>query len=421
MEYDFKSLHPEYGSGAPMWGRLAEFGAPSPEEIDFGVAEMKFRLAPEIAAALERHVTAGTFGYSGAPESLKREICAWMARRHGWRIEPEWLFQTYGLVLAVGCCVRALTEPGDGILLNYPSYPPFYRAIEQNGRRLVRSDLLELEGRYVFDFEDMERKIAQENVKLYILCSPQNPTGRVWTRTELERVGEMCLRHGVKVVSDEIHFDICCPGHEHSVFASLSDEFAANSVVLTAPSKTFNIAGMTISNVIIPSTQLRERVKETVSRDMGGYFNSFGYAACEAAYKSAEPWLDECLKVLEGTELKLYNANVSTLLDSVRAGAAGFSGVMASFHPELYAWLLAHVDDSRAEVLQAALTQCSLIERQLYPVNAKYHLQRMGLPLTTRSRTQDCHLLTETFKDEVRQMELLVAWLKKTLLAGEEV
>ena len=127
------------------------------------------------------------------------------------------------------------------------------------------------------------------------------------------------------------------------------------------------------------------------------------------------------LKVLEGTELKLYNANVSTLLDSVRAGAAGFSGVMASFHPELYAWLLAHVDDSRAEVLQAALTQCSLIERQLYPVNAKYHLQRMGLPLTTRSRTQDCHLLTETFKDEVRQMELLVAWLKKTLLAGEEV
>ena len=300
MEYDFKSLHPEYGSGAPMWGRLAEFGAPSPEEIDFGVAEMKFRLAPEIAAALERHVTAGTFGYSGAPESLKREICAWMARRHGWRIEPEWLFQTYGLVLAVGCCVRALTEPGDGILLNYPSYPPFYRAIEQNGRRLVRSDLLELEGRYVFDFEDMERKIAQENVKLYILCSPQNPTGRVWTRTELERVGEMCLRHGVKVVSDEIHFDICYPGHEHSVFASLSDEFAANSVVLTAPSKTFNIAGMTISNVIIPSTLLRERVKETVSRDMGGYFNSFGYAACEAAYKSAEPWLDECLKVLEG-------------------------------------------------------------------------------------------------------------------------
>ena len=127
------------------------------------------------------------------------------------------------------------------------------------------------------------------------------------------------------------------------------------------------------------------------------------------------------LKVLEGTELKLYNANVSTLLDSVRAGAAGFSGVMASFHPELYAWLLAHVDDSRAEVLQAALTQCSLIERQLYPVNAKYHLQRMGLPLTTRSRTQDCHLLTETFKDEVRQMELLVAWLKKTLLAGEGV
>ncbi len=300
MAYDFTTLHPAFGSGAPMWGRLAEFGECTPDAIDFGVAEMKFTLAPEIAAALERHVTAGTFGYAGAPESLKREIVSWMERRHGWHIEPEWLFQTYGLVLAVGCCVRALTEPGDGILLNFPSYPPFYRAIEQNGRRLVRSELVERGGKYVFDFEDMERKIEQEQVKLYILCSPQNPTGRVWTREELSRVGEICLRHGVKVVSDEIHFDITYPGHEHSVFASISEELAANSVVLTAPSKTFNIAGMTISNVVISNPELRERVKATVARDMGGYFNSFGYAACEAAYKSAGPWLDECLKVLEG-------------------------------------------------------------------------------------------------------------------------
>lgn len=299
MAYDFTTLHPAFGSGAPMWERLAQFGEPAPDAIDFGVAEMKFKLAPEIASALERHVTEGSFGYAGAPESLKREIVSWMERRHGWHIEPEWLFQTYGLVLAVGCCVRALTEPGDGILLNFPSYPPFYRAIEQNGRRLVRSELLEQDGKYVFNFEDMERKIEQEHVKLYILCSPQNPTGRVWTRAELERVGEMCLRHGVKVVSDEIHFDICYPGHEHSVFASISEELAANSVVLTAPSKTFNIAGMTISNVIVPNPELRERVKATVARDMGGYFNSFGYAACEAAYKSSGPWLDECLKVLE--------------------------------------------------------------------------------------------------------------------------
>ena len=299
MAYDFTPLHPVFGSGAPMWERLAQFGEPAPDAIDFGVAEMKFKLAPEIASALERHVTEGSFGYAGAPESLKREIVSWMERRHGWHIEPEWLFQTYGLVLAVGCCVRALTEPGDGILLNFPSYPPFYRAIEQNGRRLVRSELLEQDGKYVFNFEDMERKIEQEHVKLYILCSPQNPTGRVWTRAELERVGEMCLRHGVKVVSDEIHFDICYPGHEHSVFASISEELAANSVVLTAPSKTFNIAGMTISNVVAPNPELRERVKATVARDMGGYFNSFGYAACEAAYKSSGPWLDECLKVLE--------------------------------------------------------------------------------------------------------------------------
>lgn len=298
--YDFATLHPAFGSGAPMWGRLAKFGEPSPDAIDFGVAEMKFRLAPEIASALERHVTEGTFGYAGAPESLKREILSWMERRHNWNIEPDWIIQTYGLVLAVGCCVRALSEPGDGILLNFPSYPPFYRAIEQNGRRLVRSELVIRDGKYVMDYEDMERKIEQENVKLYILCSPQNPTGRVWTREELERVGEICLRHGVRVISDEIHFDLVYPGSEHCVFGSISESFAANSVVLTAPSKTFNIAGMTISNVIVSDPDIRGRVASVISRDMGGYTNSFGYAACEAAYKFAEPWLNECIKVLEG-------------------------------------------------------------------------------------------------------------------------
>ena len=295
MAYDFTTLHPAFGSGAPMWGRLAEFGECTPDAIDFGVAEMKFTLAPEIAAALERHVTAGTFGYAGAPESLKREIVSWMERRHGWHIEPEWLFQTYGLVLAVGCCVRALTEPGDGILLNFPSYPPFYRAIEQNGRRLVRSELVERGGKYVFDFEDMERKIEQEQVKLYILCSPQNPTGRVWTREELSRVGEICLRHGVKVVSDEIHFDITYPGHEHSVFASISEELAANSVVLTAPSKTFNLAGLMLSNIIIRDEGLR-----AVWMDRHYNFdNPLSVAAAQAAYEKGEPWLLELQEYLD--------------------------------------------------------------------------------------------------------------------------
>ena len=164
----------------------------------------------------------------------------------------------------------------------------------------MRSDLVETERGWEMDFEDMERKIVSENVKLLILCSPQNPTGRVWTREELRRTGEMCLEHGVLIVSDEIHFDITYPGHDHTVFASISGDFAANSVVLTAPSKTFNIAGMTISNVLTPDPALRERVRAAISRDMGGYFNAFGYAACEAAYKNGEGWLDECLKVLEG-------------------------------------------------------------------------------------------------------------------------
>lgn len=298
--HDFTSLHPAFGTDSPMWRSLREYGEPEPDCIDFGVAEMKFRLAPVIAEGIERQLREGSFGYSGAPESLKREIKDWMRRRHGWEIDTEWLNQTYGLVLGVGCCIRALTQPGDAVLLHFPSYPPFYRAIEQNGRRLVRTDLVETERGWEMDFEDMERKIVSENVKLLILCSPQNPTGRVWTREELRRVGEMCLAHGVMVVSDEIHFDICYTGHEHTVFASISEDFAANSVVLTAPSKTFNIAGMTISNVLTPNPELRERVRAAIARDMGGYFNAFGYAACEAAYKNGEGWLEECLKVLEG-------------------------------------------------------------------------------------------------------------------------
>lgn len=299
MTCDFETLWPAYGSGAPMWTRLEKFGPTLPDAVELEIAEMKFRVAPEITRACAEQAERGTFGYSGPADSLGREIVRWMSERHGWAVEQDWIRQTYGLVPAIGYSIRALTEPGEGVLVNFPAYRPFPVTVEGNARRLVRSDLVLRDGRYVMDLEDMERKLADPSVTAYILCNPHNPTGRVWTREELETVGSLCLKHGVKVISDEIHFDIAYAGHPHTVFASVSPELAAVTVTLTAPSKTFNIAGMTISNVIVSDPALRERVWAVMERDMGHYINAFGFAACEAAYKHCTYWVEECLKVLK--------------------------------------------------------------------------------------------------------------------------
>ena len=300
MSYDFTTLWPEFGADEPMWQRLRAHGEPSPDDVELEVAEMKFRIPPEIAEACAAQAMRGTFGYGGASDAQRQEICRWMAARHGWQVRPEWMTQTYGLVPAIGYAVRALTAPGDGVLVNFPAYRPFPTTVINNGRRLVRSDLVLKNGRYVMDLEDMERKLSDPAVTAYILCNPHNPTGRVWTREELAAVGALCRKHGVKVISDEIHFDIAYPGHPHTVFAAVSEELAEISVILTAPSKTFNIAGMTISTVIVPNDALRQRVWDVVEKDMGHYINAFGFAACAAAYKKCTPWLRECLAVLKG-------------------------------------------------------------------------------------------------------------------------
>ena len=298
--HDFQTLAPEWGSGAAMWKKLEREGAAHPDVIDFGVAEMKFVLAPEIASAVTYQAQHGTFGYAPAGEEYFSAVHEWMKKRHDWEIQKDWVTQSYGLVAAIGCAVRAMTEPGDGVLVSFPSYGPFPRTVLHNNRTLVRNDLVNENGRWVMDFDDMEEKLASPEVKLFILCNPHNPTGRVWTREELERVGEMCLRHGVKVISDEIHFDLVYAPNRHTVFASISPEIADITVTLTAPSKTFNIAGMTISNVIVSNPELREAVFYDIELSMGHYINAFGLAACRAAYENAGGWLDELLPVLDG-------------------------------------------------------------------------------------------------------------------------
>jgi len=258
------------------------------------VADMDFRAPDCVTAALQKCVDHGIFGYSEVKDGYAETVAGWFASRFGWKPEISWLVKTPGVVYALAMAVRALTEPGQSILIQPPVYYPFYSVVRDNGRVLAENELLYSNGRYSIDFEDFERKITENNVRMFILCSPHNPVGRVWTREELRELGRICREHGVFVVSDEIHCDFAFPGHEHSVFLQANPELAAQTIVCTAPSKSFNIAGLQISNIWIPDEGIRAKFSKEI--DASGYsqLNIMGLAACRAAYAEGGPWLEQC-------------------------------------------------------------------------------------------------------------------------------
>lgn len=215
-------------------------------------------------------------------------------------MKEEWLVKTPGIVFAIAAAIHAFTKEGDAVLIQQPVYYPFSETILDNKRKLVNSPLKRTGDRYEIDFEDFEEKIIQEQVKLFIFCSPHNPVGRVWEKDELKRIGEICLKHGVIVVSDEIHSDFVYPGHQHTVFASLSKEISDITITCTAPSKTFNIAGLQISNIFIENPVLREKVKKAIAQTGYSQVNQIGLAACQAAYEGGEEWLEELKEYLAG-------------------------------------------------------------------------------------------------------------------------
>lgn len=224
----------------------------------------------------------------------------WMERNHNWKTEREWIVKTPGVVFALGAAVKAFTDPGDAILIQNPVYYPFTNIIRDNDRRVVDNTLIyektagqSGDNGYRIDFEDFERKLEQEHIKLFILCNPHNPVGRVWTAEELQQLGEICLRHHVIVVSDEIHNDFVYPGYEHTVFANVDPRFAEFTVTCTAPSKTFNLAGLQISNIFIPNEKLRKAFQTEIDKTGYDEPNALGIVACEAAYRAGEDWLDQ--------------------------------------------------------------------------------------------------------------------------------
>ena len=311
MKYDFETVKKRFNTGSFKWDEMAKNGVKEFEDIiPFSVADMEFVTAPEIVEAIKRELDISIMGYASPTNEYLETVCKWMKIRHKWNAKPEWILPSHGIVDAFFTAVRTFTNDGEGVILNTPVYYPMYSAITMQNRKLIENPLIKNNSSYEIDFDDLERKAADKNTKLLILCSPHNPCGRVWTREELVKIGEICLRNNVLVVSDEIHFDLIMPGYEHTVFASINEDFANNCVVCTAPSKTFNIAGLQTSNIFIPNEKLREKFLNSIMlSNPHPKCNILGYRACEAAYKNCALWLDEALKVI--------NTNKNLIIDFI--------------------------------------------------------------------------------------------------------
>ena len=319
MKYDFETVRKRFNTGSKKWGEMKNFGVKESEDIiPFSVADMEFVTPPEIVEAIKRELDVSIMGYENPTPEYLDTVCSWMKDKHNWDARPEWILPSHGVVDAFFQTVKTYTNEGDGVMLMTPVYYPMYHAVNFNRRTLVDNQLVNKGDHYEIDFDDFERKASDPNTKMLILCSPHNPAGRVWTREELERIGNICLKHGVLVVSDEIHFDLIMPGHEHTVFASISEDFANNCLVMTAPSKTFNIAGLQTSNIFIPNAELRAKYLASLKlHNPNPKCNILGYCATEAAYRNCGRWLDECLAVID-TNRKVITDFVSREFPQVR-------------------------------------------------------------------------------------------------------
>lgn len=278
LKYDFAKRRGKPEDALPLW-----------------VADMDFETSSYIEDALIERAKHGIFGYSEVQTPYFEIIRNWMRSHHNWDIQERWLVKTPGVVFALAMAVRAYTKPNDSVLIQQPVYYPFSEVIKDNGRKVVSNDLyLGDDNRYHIDFEDFEKKIVKENIKLFILCSPHNPVGRVWTEDELVRIGDICVRHGVIVVSDEIHHDFVFYGR-HFVFANLKKEFEDISITCTSPSKTFNLAGLMISNIFIPNRELRHKFRRELDAVGISQLDVMGLVGCEAAYSRGEEWYNAML------------------------------------------------------------------------------------------------------------------------------
>ena len=290
MSFDFDSVVDRRGTNSLKYDFSRERGKPE-DILPLWVADMDFQTAPPILNRLEKIVLHGIFGYSEGKEDYFQAVSGWYRNHFQWEVERKWLVKTPGVVFAIAAAIRAFTKEGDSILLQQPVYYPFREAIVENNRTLVNSPLKLVNGHYEIDFDDFERKIKENHVKMFLLCSPHNPGGRVWKEWELRKLGDICVEHDVIVVSDEIHSDFVWEDNQHLVFASLSPEYARRTITCTSPSKTFNLAGLQISNIFIPNQQMRRAFRRQIGAAGYSQVGIMGLVACQAAYEEGEEWL----------------------------------------------------------------------------------------------------------------------------------
>ncbi len=299
MTYDFDQIIPRNHTNSLKYDFAKERGKPD-GLLPMWVADMDFQTPLAVREALADKAAHGIFGYSEPDDTYFEALAQWFGTRHNWTVDPYASVRAPGVVFAICTLIRCLTQPGDAVLIQEPVYYCFKEGIVDNHRKVVVNELLFDGNQYHIDFEDFERKIIENDVKLFILCSPHNPVGRVWTKDELERMAEICLRHDVFVVADEIHEDFVYHGNKHIVFASLSEDVANNCAICTAPSKTFNLAALHNANIFISNTQTRRAFKQELNAEGFSQSNIMGLVACQAAYLHGAEWLDQLVDYLEG-------------------------------------------------------------------------------------------------------------------------
>ncbi len=297
MKYDFTSIPDRSNCGSSKWNAVPGC---SVEKVPLSTADMEFPMAPEIIEGLKELADTTILGYTNPTETYYQAVCGWMKKRHDFEIQPDWIVMTPGVVYALGLIVEALSKPGESVIIMPPVYYPFDMSVLAK-RRNIEYCPLKLEGTtYSIDYELLAEKAALPECTLLLFCNPHNPVGRVWKREELEKVAEICTDNGVFIIDDEIHNDLIMPGYEHTVLANISEKVKMNCAVCTAPSKTFNLAGLQCSNIIIPNDEKRARVFAANLLSLNISLNIFAYKACETAYTKCEAWLDELIQVIKG-------------------------------------------------------------------------------------------------------------------------
>jgi hypothetical protein len=288
MKYDFDEIVNRRGTNSVKWDEAKEEGV-----IPMWVADMDFKAAPCILDALKKRVDHGVFGYTMVPDSYYESIISWFERRHQWHIERDWIIYTSGVVPAISAIIKALTEPGDKVLVQTPVYNCFFSSIRNNGCTTAENALVRKGNSYEIDFDDFERQATDEKTKVFLLCNPHNPAGRVWTQEELSRMNDICLRHNVKVIADEIHCELVMPGHEFTPFAAVSKACQDNCITTNSPTKSFNIAGLQIANIITNNAEDRQKIDRAININEVCDVNPFGVIALQAAYNEGEDWINQ--------------------------------------------------------------------------------------------------------------------------------